>query len=198
MPEQDSAARHRLEASPRSRAWLWASVLAVAMMVAAAVVYVVIVRGKQDVPAAPQPTITVTKTVSPPAPKLSPAPRESGTAFYDRIPSTLGAYALTATAENPAWGELGAFDSYTLTYSDGDRQVTLLAGQWRTDEAAAEAFDALGGPAGWPGGQVDLTATTCPQPPDPDVKAIWSNRTAVFQVDAPAGGAGELYCLMPM
>ncbi|MDR2567307.1 MAG: hypothetical protein LBC97_14835 [Bifidobacteriaceae bacterium] len=197
MNDEEATVRHSADATPQSRTWLWASILAVMMMVAAALLYIFVVREK-DAGARPQPTITVTYTASPPAPKISPSPREPGTEFYDRIPSVLGTYVLTATGENPDWEALGAFDSYTLTYSDGDQETTLLAGQWRTDEAAAEAFASLGGPAAWPGADVDLASKECPQPPAEDVKAIWVNRTAVFQVDAPAGGAGQLFCLMPM
>ncbi|MDR2567166.1 MAG: hypothetical protein LBC97_14130 [Bifidobacteriaceae bacterium] len=198
MSDEEATVRHAADAAPQSRTWLWASILAVAMMVAAALLYIFVVREKDAQAERPRPTVTVTYTASPPTPKISPAPRESGTEFYDRIPSVLGAYVLTATAENPDWEGLGAFDSYTLTYSDGDQTATVLAGQWRTDEAAAQAFDSLGGPAAWPGADVDLASKECPEPPDQDVKAIWVNRTAVFQIDAPAGGAGELFCLMPM
>ncbi|MDR0594878.1 MAG: hypothetical protein LBG60_16840 [Bifidobacteriaceae bacterium] len=197
MRDQDSTVRHSVDGSAQSRTWLWASILAAIMMVAAALLYIFVVREKNAEPE-PAPTVTVTKTAPAPTPTISPSPRESGTAFYDRLPSVVGAYVFTAVAENPDWEALGAFDAYTLTYSDGTDQVTLLAGQWRTEEAAAEAFDALGGPDGWPGPAVDLSSTICPEPPDPDTKAIWANRTAVFQVDAPAGGATQFYCLMPM
>jgi hypothetical protein len=159
--------------------------------------YIFVVREK-SAPAAPLPTVTKTVTVPPPSPVISPAPKESGTTFYDALPTTVGAYVFTAAAENPDWETLGAFDAYTLTYSDGSQQITLLAGQWRTDDAAAEAFAALGGPAAWPGAEVDLTSKTCPQAPDVDTRALWANRTAVFQIDAPDAGAAQFFCLMPM
>jgi hypothetical protein len=172
--------------------------LAVVMIVVAALLYIFVVREKATKAVPPPATITITRTASPPTPKAQPSPRESGTAFYDSIPSVLGAYVLTATAENPDWEALGAFDSYVLTYTDGDQEATLRAGQWRTEEAATEAFDSLGGPAAWPGASFDPAATQCPPAPEPDVQALWANQTAVFQIDVANGGAGELFCLMPM
>jgi hypothetical protein len=197
MRDEEATVRHSVDGSPQSKTWLWALILAVVMMVAAALLYFFVVREKNAPPETP-PTQTLTVRASAPTPKISPSPRESGTAFYERLPSVVGAYVLVGTAENAAWDELGAFDAYTLTYSDGEQTITLLAGQWRTDESADEAFSSLDGPEGWPGADLDLASKTCPEAADPDIKAIWVNRTAVFQVDAPAGGAAEFFCRMPM
>ncbi|MDR1189841.1 MAG: hypothetical protein LBK95_20710 [Bifidobacteriaceae bacterium] len=197
MRDEEAAVRHSVDGSPQPKTWLWALILAVVMMVAAALLYFFVVREKR-MPPPPPPTQTVTVQAPAPSPKITPSPRESGTPFYDRLPSTVGAFSLVGTAENTAWEELGAFDSYTLTYSNGTDQVTVLAGQWRTDEAAAEAFASLDGAEGWPGPDVDLASKTCPEPTDPDSGAIWVNHTAVFKVDAPEGGAAEFYCRMPM
>ncbi|MDR0625768.1 MAG: hypothetical protein LBG11_00680, partial [Bifidobacteriaceae bacterium] len=102
------------------------------------------------------------------------------------------------TAENVDWEGLGAFDAYTFTYSDGSAEITLLAGQWRTSEAAAEAFAALGGAESWPGGSGEIPPGPCPDPAEVDDAALYVNQTAVFQVQAPAGGAAEFACRMPM
>jgi hypothetical protein len=131
-------------------------------------------------------------------PSISPSPREQGTAFYDRLPDTVGAYVLIGTAANPEWEALGAFDAYTVTYSDGVDQITLLAGQWRSDSAAAEAFESLGGPEGWPGPDSDLASKNCPPPAGEDTGAIWVNRTAIFKIDTPKGEAAQFFCRMPM
>ncbi|MDR2374666.1 MAG: hypothetical protein LBD77_11375 [Bifidobacteriaceae bacterium] len=198
MHDEESTARHAVDPAPQSRTWLWASVLAVAMLVAAALLYIFVVREREATAKEPPATIVETRTARPPTPSITPSPREPGTAFYDRLPSTVGAYVFTAVAANPDWEQAGAFDSYTVTYSDGEHQITLLAAQWRTPEAAKENFDAFGGAEAWPGPDIDLTSTDCPESPEPDTKALWVNQTAVFQVDAPDGGAREFYCGMPM
>jgi hypothetical protein len=171
--------------------------LAVVLIGSAVLVYVFLkdTRGDQ---AEPPPTVTVTVTAPPPTPTIEPSPREEGTEFYNAIPSTVGAYVLVATVPGGELEAAGAYDSYALTYSDGAHEITLLAGQWRSEAAATDAFNELGGPDSWPGPDVDLTATSCGEPPDPDTKALWRNVTAVFQVDAPAGGASSFFCLMPM
>jgi hypothetical protein len=129
---------------------------------------------------------------------VQPSPRESGTAFYDSLPSEVGAYALVATAPGADFEAAGAYDSYSLTYTDGVNEITLLAGQWRSEAAATDAFNELGGPEGWPGGDVDLSATSCPEPSPTDTDALWRNVTAIFQVKAAAGGAADFFCRMPM
>jgi hypothetical protein len=149
-------------------------------------------------PPAPVETRTETVTPPPPSPTVPPSPKESGTDFYNQIPDTVGAYVLVTTAPSPEFEELKAYDAYTLTYTDGSHEVTVQAGQWRTEAAATDAFNALGGPEGWPGAEVDLTATVCPPAVKPDQKALWRNLTAIFAVDAPDAGAAEFFCRMPM
>jgi hypothetical protein len=197
MHDEETAARHSVDGTPQSKTWLWALLLAVTMMVAAALLYLFVVREKTVASPTP-PALTTTETAAPPTPTISASPREAGTAFFDALPDYVGAYALTAVAENPDWVEAGAFDAYSLTYSDGTEEITLLAGQWRTADGAAEAFVSLGGPDGWPGGTGDLPAGPCPKAPTPDTKSIYLNQTAIFQVDAPDGGAAEFSCRMPM
>jgi hypothetical protein len=106
---------------------------------------------------------------------------------------------LVAEDANPDWLAAAAYDAYSLTYSDGSDQITLLAGQWRTAEAAQQAFGQLGGDQAWPGAAAVPTGgpTSCPEAPDPDIAALWLNRDAIFRVDAPAGGAAMFYCQMP-
>jgi hypothetical protein len=171
--------------------------LVVVLVGSAALVYVFLSDARAEAED-PGPATTVTVTAPPPSPTIEPSPREPGTAFYDAIPSAVGTYVLVATAPGEEFEQAGAYDSYALTYSDGAEEITLLAGQWRTEAAATDAFNELDGPAGWPGADVDLTATSCPEAPEPDTKALWRNVTVIFQVDAPAGGAAEFYCLMPL
>jgi hypothetical protein len=148
--------------------------------------------------ASPTPTETITVTAPPPTPSISPSPRDDGTDFYNAIPSAVGAYVLVATAPNTEFETARAYDSYVLTYSDGQHEIQLAAGQWRTEAAATDAFNAMSGPETWPGSDVDLSATVCPSPPDPDTKSMWRNQTVIFRVDAPDGGAAEFFCRMPM
>jgi hypothetical protein len=170
--------------------------LAVVLIATAGGAYLYLDRSRPT--AEPTPANTVTITAPPPTPTVTPSPRESLTAFYNQIPSEVGAYALVATATpDPDFEAAGAYDSYALTYSDGAHEITLSAGQWRSEADAADAFDELGGHSGWPG-EVDLTDTVCPEPSEADTDALWRNTTAIFQVKAPDGGAAQFFCLMPM
>ncbi|MDR1118479.1 MAG: hypothetical protein LBL01_04185 [Bifidobacteriaceae bacterium] len=196
MKDQDTSVRHSYSAPPRSKTWLWVLLLAVVLAGSAAAVWLAL-RGNET-EAEPVPTHTITVTPPPPTPTVEPSPREDGTDFYNELPSEVGAYVLVETAPSPEFEAAKAYDSYLLTYTDGQNQITLLAGQWRTDAAATDAFNELGGPAGWPGADVDLTSTVCPDPPAGDAEAIWRNETAVFQVNAPKGGAAEFFCRMPL
>ncbi|MDR2348042.1 MAG: hypothetical protein LBD90_05415 [Bifidobacteriaceae bacterium] len=196
MSDHDSAIRHANQGAARPRTWLWTTVLAIVLLAAAAGTYLYLSDPAEQ--AEPTPTKTITVTAPPPSPTISPSPRESGTAFYNQIPSEVGAYVLVATAPSPEFAEAKAYDSYLLTYSDGSHEVTLQAGQWRTEAAATDAFNAMAGPDGWPGADVDLTSTKCPEPPPGDNAALWRNVTAIFQVTAPGGGAVEFFCQMPM
>jgi hypothetical protein len=177
---------------------LWTTLLVLALVAVAGAAYWLVANWLASREATPAPTITVTITAPPPTPTISPSPRESGTDFYNAIPSTIGAYVLVATEPGPDFEAAGAYDSYILTYSDGAHTVTVLAGQWRSEAAATDAFNAMGGPEGWPGADVDLTSTVCPDPPTPDTAALWRNVTAIFEVRAPDGGATEFFCRMPM
>ncbi|MDR2453620.1 MAG: hypothetical protein LBD51_03500 [Bifidobacteriaceae bacterium] len=196
MSDHDSTVRHATEGSPPSYTWLWASLLVLVVAGAGVGAYFYVKDSSRE--PEPLPAVTVTVTAPPPTPTITPSPRETGTEFYDQIPSAVGAYVLVETAPNPAFAEAKAYDSYVLTYSNGERQITLQAGQWRTEAAATDAFNEMGGPEGWPGAEVDLTSTVCPEPAAGDTAALWRNVTAIFQVEAPAGGAADFYCRMPM
>jgi hypothetical protein len=199
LSEDDSSVRHSKTALPRPKTWIWASLLALALLASAALVYFFVLEPADGEDAGGGAGASAqTVTPPPPTPTVPVPSKEPGTEFYDRIPATVGKYVLTETAPSADFENAKAYDSYALTYSDGEHQITLLAGQWRTEAAATDAFNALGGPEGWPGADVDLSSTVCPEPPDEDTAALWRNQTAIFKVDAPDGGAGEFFCLMPM
>ncbi|MDR2253409.1 MAG: hypothetical protein LBD97_06055 [Bifidobacteriaceae bacterium] len=198
MSYDDSQVRHANSAAPPPRTWPWAIALALVLSGAAVAAYAYLDLDPEE----PQvlPTVTVTVTLPPPTPKISASPKDPGTDLFNAIPSVVGAYAYVGVAPNPTFEDANAYDSFTLTYSDGDNEITLLAGQWRTEAAATDAFNQMNGPAGWPGANPDMNATVCPTRPEgePDTAAMWRNLTAIFAVEAPNGGAAEFYCRMPM
>jgi hypothetical protein len=154
---------------------------------AAAVTAVVVVwRLDKPVPAVvvtPSPVI-MTTIVPVTAPAVTPAPREAGTPFYDALPSAVARYALVGSAADDQFKALGAFDAYALTYSDGESQVEMLAGQWRTPELAQSALEAIQAAAG------EHAA---------DTWLAWRNETAVFTVQTAAdGGADRFARAFPM
>lgn len=78
-----------------------------------------------------------------PTPTIDPIEREAGTPFFESLPSTVLVWALAEYGEDEEMLIAGAVEGYRLTYSDGERALTVLAGQWPTSDAAEAAFERL-------------------------------------------------------
>lgn len=130
-PDPRFARRRRLVA------WIAAGVVAVAVAV---VLVVVQLNRPDDVAEAPtlEPVPGETVTAPVPTPTVEPVERDTSTAFLAALPSAVLQWAVAgqAPAEDLAW--LGALEAYTLTYTDGAQDLTLVAAQWRSPEAAAQ------------------------------------------------------------
>ncbi len=169
-------------------------------------------RGGAVVPEAEVVTLPV------PSPTVAAIAREPGTAFYDALPSTVLAYAMSASDAAAELGTLGALEGYRIGYSDGSATVTLLAGQWPTAEAATAAYASLssaGDAATAPSASPSATADS---PTSGDVTAsgtvvgawsmtagadgsgvlTWSNGTAVLQLSGPAAALRDVYAAFPL
>jgi hypothetical protein len=146
--QREAERRAELEAEragrpePRRRA-LMVAVAGVAALAVAGGVTAVAVGWRDPEPQPAPAAVHVTRTAPPPSPTIAAAPREPGTAFFEAIPTTVGAYVFQGSRELEAWLDAGAIEAYQLTYSDGARQVTLRAGQWETPEEAREGGEAL-------------------------------------------------------
>jgi hypothetical protein len=159
---------------------VWIAVAGVAALaVVLAVVIVLVGRGKEEPPAEPPTPVVVTKTVAPPSPTVTAVPPPGSTPFAQALPTAVGAYALTRAAEFPNWADAGAIEAYALTYSDGETEIRVTAGQWPTAEAAASAMEAA-----------PLSTDTSGDK--------WQNETAIFTVDAPPEAAEAFAAQFPM
>ena len=157
-------------------------------------------------------------TLPVPTASIDPIERSEGTAFYEALPSTVLAFALSDSADAPALLELGALEAYELAYSDGEDSVVVLAGQWPTDEAATAAFEKMSGTAADPaddettaspttdaadGGDVTVDGAvvgtwTMTVDPDGAGELTWSNGTAVLQLSGQADGLRDVYSAFPL
>ncbi|ACQ81520.1 hypothetical protein Bcav_3277 [Beutenbergia cavernae DSM 12333] len=167
-----------------------------AVVVIALVVVLVLLLTRPD----PEPTPGETVAGPTPTPAITPAERDTGTAFLAVLPSTLLQYAVTAQAEDAGLLDAGAVEAWTLTYSDGDgTELVLRTAQLTTPEGAAAARESLtvegeslrAEPVlvgGEEAGQVVISATE-----DDGAVAAWSNATAVFQVTGPADAVVAFY-----
>ena len=97
-------------------------------------------------------------TLPPRTPTVAPVDREPGTDFFEALPSTSVAFALSATADAPDLVLAGALEAYTLEYTDGEQQVVVVAGQWPSEDDATAAYQAM----------ADAAAATAAAPAPPD------------------------------
>ena len=131
MSESHGRARHR------PPIWLWVVAGVLLVGVAAVAALLMSLRG-----GGPAPEAEVI-TLPPPSPTVEPLGREGGTAFFDALPSTSAAFALSATADAPTLVQAGALEGYTLQYTDGQQEVSVLAGQWPTEAEAEAAYQPM-------------------------------------------------------
>jgi hypothetical protein len=114
-----------------------AAVVAGLLLVAVVVVAVVIAGGvlREETP---EPVVLPT-----PTPTVPPAERAKVTAFQQALPDAVLAFVVAEQVEDDALLDAGAVEAYSLTYTDGSREVTLRAGQWPTVQEVAEAMEPL-------------------------------------------------------
>ncbi len=74
---------------------------------------------------------------------------EDATELLKAMPDSVLNFARTAAAASTSWGSSTPLEEYTMTYSTGQtaEDVTLIAAQWSTADAAKTQYDALAGAA---------------------------------------------------
>jgi hypothetical protein len=191
---------------------LWLLILVGVLIVAAIVTAIALSQngGAEPEPtqAAQEPPPDVVVTLPVPTPTIEPVPREPGTAFFQALPSTVLAYALTAAGPDPGLVATGALEGYTLTYSDGgSTQLVVLAGQWATPEGANAALDAVIAretPNGTPEqGAVTVDGTDVGRyfmltRPDGTGSVWWTNQSVLLQVDGPPEALSDVFTAFPL
>lgn len=183
----------------RGRAWVVA--LVVALVVLGGAVAFVVARGGAD-------QVLPTVVLPPPTPTVTPAPRDTVTAFQQALPETVLAFAVAGQTEAADLLDAGSVEAYDVVYTDGQAEVTLRAAQWPSpDEAATALSELLAQPA------PTSTATTAPTTTRDEpvevagapvgrvivvddgvvARAVWTNGATTFQLDGPAGAVEAFY-----
>ncbi len=183
--------------------WLWIAAGVLAVGLATVIALLLGNRGGGPVPEAEVVTLPV------PTPTVSAIARDAGTPFYDALPSDVLAFALSASAESPEMLGAGALEGYRLDYTDGTQQVVLRAGQWPTSDEADAAYSAMlasiapegatpddSGAVQVDGTQVGSYAMVTRE--DGTGTVLWSNGTAVMELDGPADALPDLYTAFPL
>ncbi|MDO8121813.1 hypothetical protein Q6346_10870 [Isoptericola sp. b490] len=200
--------------------WLWVVAGVLLVGVATTIGLLLGNRGGGPVPEAEVVTLPV------PTPTVSPIARDTGTPFYDALPSTVLAFALSGTGQDEGMVNDGALEAYRLQYTDGSATLTLLAGQWpTTDEAAAEyqtlaqQLAAEASASAQPGAEPSAGSTASPAGPeegavladgqevgrftyaphaDGSATIVWSNQSAVLRLDGPSDVLRDVYAAFPL
>ena len=200
----ESGAGRPVKATGARRVPVWLYIAAGVLLVALAGTTALMLsnRGGAMVPEAEVVTLPV------PTPTVDPIARETGTAFYEALPSTVLAFALDESAAAPELGAVGALEGYRLGYTDGATTLGLLAGQWATAEAATSAYTTLVESAGESAeaatsGDVEVDGTavgtfTMATGADGAGVLTWSNGTAVLQLSGPAAALEDVYTAFPL
>lgn len=183
--------------------WLWIAAGTLAVGLATVLALLLGNRGGGPVPEAEVVTLPV------PTPTVSAIAREAGTTFYDALPSEVLTFALSASADSPEMVAAGALEGYQLEYTDGTRQVVLRAGQWPTADEADAAYAALlasiapEGATPDDSGAVEVDGTEVGSyamvtHEDGTGTVVWSNGTAVMELEGPADALPDLYTAFPL
>jgi hypothetical protein len=124
---------------------LWRVLVGVALLVLGVVTAVLVLANEEPLPEASPVVLDPEVVVLPvPTPTIDPVEVEEGTAFFEALPRTVLAYALVEVDDEPGPLPGRPLESYRLLYSDGGgTEYVLVAGQWRTAEAATQAFEDL-------------------------------------------------------
>lgn len=183
--------------------WLWIAAGTLAVGLATVLALLLGNRGGGPVPEAEVVTLPV------PTPTVSAIAREAGTPFYDALPSEVLGFALSASADSPEMVAAGALEGYQLEYTDGTQQVVLRAGQWPTadeaDAAYAELLASIAPEGATPddSGAVEVDGTEVGSyamvtHEDGTGTVVWSNGTAVMELEGSADALPDLYTAFPL
>lgn len=137
--ERDPLPPTRQPLRARRRPPVWLLALIGVVLVALVVVAVLLLRPD---PVTPEPEVLEPEvvTLTLPTPTIEPIARETGSALFESLPSTVLGYALTEVGAHPPLIASGALEAHRMVYSDGGAtSLTLVAGQWAVPEAAAAA-----------------------------------------------------------
>ncbi len=187
-------------ASTRRRPPVWLWVVAGVLMVGIAATAALLAgnRGGGPVPEASVITLPV------PTPTVSAIARDPGTPFYDALPSTVLAFALSASADSPDLLAAGALEAYRMEYTDGTQTIVVQAGQWPNADDAGAAYTTLLAPLVPEGttpadqGAVTVDGTdvghyTLIDHGDGTSTMVWTNTTAVLKMDGPSDALRDVY-----
>jgi hypothetical protein len=199
--------------------WLLVAGGVLLVAIAAAVALAMNNRGGGPVPEAEVVTLPV------PTPTVEPIAREDGSAFYDALPSTVLAFALSESGEAPDLLAAGALEAWTVGYTDGAATLTVRAGQWATAEAATAAYQGMvaaavaeAGATADAGDAAEPSASASAEPEegavlvdgaevgrytlvpraDGSAAVVWSNGTAVLRGDGPLDALRDVYAAFPL
>lgn len=169
----------RTRPTPRRRRRAVGAVAAFALVVAV-VTAVVLAGGGLRGSTAPEPVVLPT-----PTPTVEPVNRGTTTDFQRALPDAVLAFVVADQVEDPGLLDAGAVEAYTLTYTDGSREVILRTGQWPTVQAVTEAMTTLVAEAGQDPGARRSDAPTPPTAADGTAPPPSASRGAVVVRDAP-------------
>jgi len=153
----------------------------------------------------------VTVTAPPATPTIAPVERTATTELAKSLPASVLRLALRAEAPTDAHADAGAIEGHELTYADaegdGATVVTVLVGQWGTDDEAQGAYEDLLAAAGaepTSTGEVEVdgepvgTYAVVPAGPDGSSTITWRNGTVVLQATGPADEIESFYTAFPL
>lgn len=206
VPSRSAARASTRRPSAASPVIIW-SVVGAVVLVAVAVAGFLLLRDDQSSQAAPSPVPTVTRTLPAPTATTDPVVRGEGSALFTALPGTVRQYVLTSITPGDLAAQVGALETYELSYAgalgDVDAVYSVQVTQWATPEAATAAADALSAsfaPASSTGevqaggaavGAFSLfgegTSTT------EAAHAVWTNGTVVLHASGPAADITNFY-----
>lgn len=157
----------------------------------------------------------VTVTAPPATPTIEPVERSATTELAKALPASVLQFALREEAPTDDYGDAGVIEAHALTYADAEGDdailVTVLAGQWGTDDEAKEAYDDLvaaavdagGEPASEGdvevGGEVVGTYVVTPVAETEGTSTVtWRNGTVVLQATGPVDEIEKFFTAFPL
>lgn len=179
-----------------------------AVVVIAVVVAILLTRGGGSEEPVTPPAETITNPL--PTPAVDPIDKESGSAFFDLLPTSVLQFALSEFAPDDGDEVAQALEAHTLTYDDGSgATVVVRASQWRTVGAAEDAAEAFAATAreAEPDGAVSERVVEADGEEvghltlvvgETEGRAVWTNGTAVLDVVGPADEIEDVVKAFPV